>query len=81
MRKVSLFSIVIIENFQYWNILMDDLSFISLLTISQSYQNDGWVIKNEKLCAMESHLGLKRFLPQAVLKLGIARSAGQRLTH
>ena len=33
------------------------------------------------LCAMETHLLLKRFPPQAGLEFRAARSAGQRLTN
>ena len=36
---------------------------------------------NERLCAVEPCLRLKRSLPQAGLKLTTSRSAGQRLTH
>ena len=40
-----------------------------------------WVGDNERLCAIEPHLQLKRFSPEARLETGTARSAGQHLTH
>ena len=36
---------------------------------------------NERLCAMEPHLCLKRSPPKVRLKAGPTRSAGQHLTY
>ena len=60
---------------------MDDLRF-NVLFNSISVISGQPVRDNERLCKeMEPCLQLKRFLPQAGLKLGTARSAGQHLTH
>ena len=40
-----------------------------------------WADDNERLCAMEPHLGLKRPSPHARLKLKNARSVSQGSTH
>ena len=55
---------------------MDDLQFNvlfnSILVISGEWEGD-----NERLCAMESHLWLKGFLPSMGMKPRTARSACQ----
>ena len=48
----------------------------------QQYVISGpWVDDNEKLCAMEPSLQLKRSLPQAGLEPGTASAVGQGLTY
>ena len=47
----------------------------SILVLSWQWDGD-----NERLCAMEPCLHIKRFLPLGI-KLGTARSAGQPLIH
>ena len=59
---------------------MDDLQFYVLFN-SISVISGQWADDNERLCAIEPHLELKRALPHAGLKLMTARSVGQRLTH
>ena len=54
-------------NFTYFN---------SISVISGRWSDD-----DERLCAMELRLQLKRSSPQAGLELRTARSVGQRLTH
>ena len=59
---------------------MDDLRlyvFFNSITVTSGRRADD----NERLCAMEPRLRLKRPLPQAGLELAIARSVGNRLTH
>ena len=53
----------------------DFTSFSTVLLSSGRWEGD-----NDRLCTMEPHLWLERFLPPAGLKLGTARSAGQCLT-
>ena len=43
--------------------------------------SERWADDNERLCAVEPRLRLKRSSPQAGLELTTARSVGQRLTH
>ena len=59
---------------------MDDLRFYVLFN-SISVISGRWADDNERLCAMEPRLRLKRSSPQAGLELTTARSVGQRLTH
>ena len=40
-----------------------------------------WEIDNTRLCAMEPHLWLRKFLPWAGIELVTARLVGQHLTH
>ena len=47
---------------------------------SISVVSGGWSDDDERLCAMELHIPLKRSSPQAGPKLRTARSVGQRLT-
>ena len=58
---------------------MDDLEFL-MLSYSILVISGRWVGDNEKLCAMEPLLGLKRFPPPGGLKPGTTRSVGQRIT-
>ena len=58
---------------------MDDLLYI--LFNSVSVISGRWADDNERLCAMEPRLRLKRFPPQAGIEPGTARSVGQRFTH
>ena len=58
---------------------MDGLKFYVLLN-SISVILRRWADDNERLCAMESRLRLKRSPPQAGIEPGTASSAGQRLT-
>ena len=60
--------------------MMDDLQCYILFN-SISVISGQWMGDNEKLCATKPHLQLKRSSPQAGLKPGTARSAGQHLTH
>ena len=39
------------------------------------------VVDSERLCAMQPHLQLRRYLPQAGLEPGNARLVGQRMTY
>ena len=48
---------------------------------SSSVISRRWAGDNERLCATEPSLGLKRSLTQAGLKPGTARSVGQCLTY
>ena len=50
--------------------------FTSFSTVFQSYQDDGQVGDNGRLCAMEPCLRLERSSPQARLKPGTARPRG-----
>ena len=59
---------------------MDDLRFYVLFK-SISVISGRWADDNERLCAMEPPLRLKRSSPQAELELTAARSVSQRLTH
>ena len=59
---------------------MDDLTFYILFD-SISIISGRWVGNNERLCAMEPHLRLKRSPPQVGLKLGTTRSVSQHLTY
>ena len=54
---------------------MDDLQFYVLFD-SISVISKLWVGENERRYAVETHLLLKRSLPQAELKPGTAKSAG-----
>ena len=56
---------------------MNDLRFYLLLN-SISVISGRRLGNNERLCAMEPRLRLKKFLPQAGLKPGTAKSADQR---
>ena len=56
---------------------MDDLQFFVLFK-SVSVLSEGRMDDNERLCATEPRLRLKRSSPQAGLEPGTARSAGQR---
>ena len=56
---------------------MNDLRFYLLLN-SIPVISGRRLGNNERLCAMEPRLRLKKFLPQAGLKLGTAKSADQR---
>ena len=47
---------------------------------SNSVISGRWLSVNERLCAMESRLRMKIFLPPEI-ELGTARSAGQRLVY
>ena len=53
--------------------------FISFSTVFQSYQDDRGA--NERLCAIEPCLQLKRSESQVGLKPNTARSVQQRLTY
>ena len=59
---------------------MDDLRF-NVLFNSISVISGRWEVDNERLCAMELRLRLKRSSPQGGLELLTARSVGERLTH
>ena len=59
---------------------MDDLPFYVLFNCI-SVISECWVGDNERLCAMEPHLRLKRSQPQMGLEPGTARSTGHCLTH
>ena len=59
---------------------MDDLRFYVLFN-SISVISGQWAGDNERLCAMEPHLPLKRSSPQVRLEPGTARSVDQRLTQ
>ena len=59
---------------------MDDL-FIYVLFNSVSMISGRWTDDNERLCAMEARLQLKRSPSQAGIELRTARSVGQPLTH
>ena len=59
---------------------MDDLQFYVLFN-SISVISGRSADENERLCAMEPRLRVKRSSPQAGLELTTARSVGQRLTH
>ena len=59
---------------------MDDLQFYILFN-SISGTSGKWADNNERLCAMEPHLWLRRFLLHVGLQLGTTRLVGQRLTH
>ena len=59
---------------------MDDLRFYVLFN-SISVISGRWADDNDRLCAMELRLRLKRSSPRAGLELTTARSVGQRLTH
>ena len=56
--------------------MMDDLGLLSFSTIISGQ----WVGDDERLCAMEHHLWLKRFLPSVELEPKFLRLAGQVLT-
>ena len=56
---------------------MNDLRFY-VLVHSISVISGRWLGNNERLCAMEPRLRLKKSLPQAELEPGTARSADQR---
>ena len=56
--------------------MMDDLGLLSFSTIISGQ----WVGDDERLCAMEYHLWLKRFLPSVELEPKFLRLAGQVLT-
>ena len=58
----------------------DDLRYY-VLSNSSSVISGRWLGDNERLCAMESLLRLKRPPPQEGLEPGTARSVGQRLTY
>ena len=58
---------------------MDNLRFYVLFN-SISAISERWVVDNERLCAMEPRLRLRRFPSLAGLELGTARLTGQRLT-
>ena len=47
---------------------MDDLRFYVLFN-SVSVISGQWKVDNERLCAMELHLWLRRFLPTAGMEL------------
>ena len=53
---------------------------MSFSTVFQSYQDDARVIM-KRLLAVEGRVWLERFLSQAELEPGAARSVGQGLTH
>ena len=59
---------------------VDGLQFMSFLTVSQSFQDDGEG-DYERLCAVESCLWLKRLTIPARIKPGIARLAGHNLPN
>ena len=59
---------------------MDDLRY-NVLFNSISVISGRWADDNERLCAMEPCLRLKKSSPPADIELGTARSVGQRLTH
>ena len=59
---------------------MDDLRFYVLFN-SISVISGRWADDNDRLCAMEPRLRLKRSSPRAGLELTTTRSVGQRLTH
>ena len=59
---------------------MDDLQFYILFN-SVSDISERWLGVEEKLCAVEPCLWLKRFLPQAGLKPGTIKFIVQRLTY
>ncbi|MEW8486024.1 MAG: hypothetical protein AB2705_12670, partial [Candidatus Thiodiazotropha sp.] len=69
-----------LQMLEYLGGQINDLHFNALFdsssVISGQCEDD-----NERLCAMESCLGLKRFLPPVGLKPGSARSAGQCFTY
>ena len=52
-------------------------SFTFFSAVFQSYQDDGWVIRQG--CVQWNPIYKLKRLPQAVLKLRTARSVGQRL--
>ena len=58
---------------------MIDLQFYVFSTLFQSYQDDGWVIM--KGCGEWNLFMAEKILTQVELKLKIARSVGQCLTH
>ena len=58
---------------------MDDMRFYVLLN-SILVISGRWKVDNERLCAMELRLWLRRFRP-SVDRTRSARSVGQRLTH
>ena len=53
---------------------------MSFSAVFQSYQDDARVIM-KRLLAVEGRVWLERFLSQAELESGAARSVGQGLTH
>ena len=59
---------------------MDDLRFYALFN-SISVISGQLMGDNERLCAVKSHLHLKRFFPQMGIELRTARSAGQHITY
>ena len=59
---------------------MDNLQFYVLFN-SISVISGLWACDNERLCALERCLQLKRSLPQAELESRTARSVGQGLTY
>ena len=63
-----------------YNNWMDDLQ-VYVIFNSISVISGRWSDDNERLCAMESRLRLKRSSPQAGLEPTTARSVGQSLTH
>ena len=61
---------------------MDDLQFYILFnSISVMSASGQWVGGDERLCAMEPHIRLKRSPPLAGLEFGTARFVGQCLSH
>ena len=60
--------------------MIDDVQFY-LLFNSISVISGQWVGDNERLCAVEPHLQLKRSLLHAGLESGTARLAGQCFAH
>ena len=62
------------------HVWMDGLQFYVLFN-NISVISGQWVDGNERLCAMEPVLPLKRAFPQAGLELTPDRSVGQCLTH
>ena len=59
---------------------IDDFRFYDLLN-SILVISGQWLDENERLCSTETRLRLEKFLPQAGLEPGTARSVGQRLTY
>ena len=57
--------------------------FTSFSTVVHLYQDDGWDVANERVCAVEhgTLFMVEKISSGARIELGIARSAGQGLTH
>ena len=64
---------------EYYHKWMDDLRFYVLFN-STSVISGQWADDNERLCC-ETPFAVEKISPRAGLKLGTARSAGQRLVH